>query len=105
MAKTYNVSHRGLLSDKIFFVPEMTRSGHLSNQDGETDKHRTVEAPCGSFQLQQTVQVAAEQVELSGLEVLGRFHGAPDALWDFQEELDLGGHGVELILPLPVALK
>lgn len=49
--------------------------------------------------------MATQQVELSGLEVVGRLHGAPDALGDLQEQLDLGGHGVELILPLSLTLR
>lgn len=48
--------------------------------------------------------MATQQVELSGLEVVGGLHGTPDALWDLQEQLDLRGHGVELVLPLSLTL-
>lgn len=51
------------------------------------------------------VQVAAHQVELRGLEVLRRLHGTPNPLRDLQKQLDLGGHGVELYLPLCLALQ
>lgn len=83
----------------------MSGGGYLPNQNREAGQNGAVMAPCSGLQLQQTVQVATEQVELGGLEVLGRLHGTPDALWDLQEELNLGGHGVELFLPLPLALQ
>lgn len=82
----------------------MSGGGNLADQDWEAGKDGAVESTCSGLQLQQTVQVAAQQVELSGLEVVRRLHGAPDALWDLQEELDLGGHGVELVLPLSLTL-
>lgn len=82
----------------------MTGGGNLADQDWEAGKDWAVESTCSGLQLQQTVQVAAQQVKLSGLEVVRRLHGAPDALWDLQEELDLGGHGVELVLPLSLTL-
>lgn len=84
-------------------VPEVSSGGDLADQDGEAGQDRAVTPPC-SFQLQQAVQVAAEQVELGGLEVLGGLQGAPDTLGDLKEELDLGGHGVELLLPLLLVL-
>lgn len=83
----------------------MSGCGYLPDKDREAGQDGAVVAPFSSLQLQQTVQVAAQQVQLSGLEVVGRLHGAPDALWDLQEELDLGGRGVELLLPLPLALR
>lgn len=82
----------------------MSGGGNLPDQDWEAGQDGAVVAACSGLQLQQAVQVAAQQVELSGLEVVRRLHGAPDALWDLQEELDLGGHGVELLLPLPLTL-
>lgn len=82
----------------------MSSGGNLPDQDWKAGQDGTVVATCSGLQLQQSVQVAAEQVELSGLQVLGCFHGTPDALWDLQEELYLGGHGVELLLPLPLTL-
>lgn len=62
-------------------------------------------APCSSLKLKQTLQVVAQQVELGGPEVPGFLHGTPDPLWDLQEELNLGGHGIELLLPLRLALQ
>lgn len=82
----------------------MPDGGNLPDQDWEAGQDGAVVATCGSLQLQQTVQVAAQQIELSGLQVLRCLHGTPDALWDLQEELDLGGHCVELLLPLPLTL-
>lgn len=82
----------------------MSGGSNLPDQDWEASQDGAVVAACSGLQLQLTVQVAAQQVELSGLEVVRRLHGAPDALWDLQEELDLGGHGVELLLPLPLTL-
>ena len=49
--------------------------------------------------------MAAEQVELGGLEVLQRLHGTPDTLGDLQEEPDLCCHVVELSLTFQLGLK
>lgn len=81
-------------------VPEVTSCGNLADKDRESGQGRTVMTPCSSFQLKETVQMATEQVETSCLKVLGGLHGTPNTLGNLQKELDLRGHGVELVLPL-----
>lgn len=55
---------------------------HLPDEYGEAGEDRAVSG-AGRIQLEQAVQVAAEQVQLCGVEVLGGFHRAPDLLRDF----------------------
>lgn len=86
-------------------VPEVPSGGYLADHDREPGQDWAVVTSCGVLQVQQFVQVAAQQVELSGLEVLGCLHGTPDAFWDLQKELYLGRHCVELVLPLFLALR
>lgn len=86
-------------------VPEVSCGGHLPHHDREASQHRAIVASSGSIQLQQVVQVAAQQVGLSGLQVAAFFHGAPNLLWDLQEQFDLSGYGVELFLALLLALQ
>jgi hypothetical protein len=69
---------------------------HLADEDWKSREDGAVSGVRG-VQLQQAMQVAAEQVELCGLEVLRGFHGAPDLLRDLQQQLNLGGHAVELL--------
>lgn len=82
----------------------MSCGGNLADENWEAGQDWAVQSTRGGLQLQETVQVATQQVELSGLEVVGRLHGAPNALWDLQEQLDLRRHGVELVLPLSLTL-
>lgn len=82
----------------------MSCGGDLADQDWEAGQDWAVQSAGGGLQLQEIVQVATQQVELSGLQVVGRLHGTPDALGDLQQQLDLRGHGVELVLPPPLAL-
>lgn len=86
-------------------APEVSGDGYLSDQDGKAGQDGTILATCSGIQLKQSMQVAAQQIELGGLEVLRGLHGAPDALWDFQKEFYLGGHDVELLLPLHFVLQ
>jgi len=69
---------------------------HLADEYGKSREDGAVSGARG-VQLQQAMQVAAQQVELCGLEVLRGFHAAPDLLWDLQQQLNLGGHAVELL--------
>lgn len=73
---------------------------HLPDEYGESGEDGAVSG-AGRIQLEQAVKVAAEQVELCGVEVLRRLHRAPDLLGNLQEELDLGSHAVEFLLGWP----
>lgn len=69
---------------------------HLPDENGESGEDGVVSGARG-VELEQAVQVAAEQVELCGLEMLRGFHGAPDLLGDLEQQLDLGSHAVEFL--------
>lgn len=84
-------------------LPEVSCCCHLSHQDGEAREHRAV-VRSSALQVELTVQVTAEQVELSGLQVLAGFHGTPNPLWYLQQQLYLGCHAVEFLLGLLLAL-
>lgn len=84
-------------------IPEVSSRRHLPHQDGEACEHRAV-VRSSALQVELTVQVTAEQVELGGLQVLGGFHGTPDPFGDLQKQLCLSCHGVEFLLGLFLAL-
>lgn len=77
-------------------LPEVAGCCHLADEDGKSREDGAVSGARG-VQLQQAMQVAAEQVELCGLEVLRGFHGTPDLLGDLQQQLNLGSHAVEFL--------
>lgn len=85
-------------------VPEVPGGGNLPHQDGEAGEDRAVARP-GAVQVQPAVQVAAEQVELRGLQVLRRLHCAPYPLRDLQEELYLSRDPIEILFRLSLILK
>jgi hypothetical protein len=58
---------------------EVAGSGHLPDEYRKPREDRAVSGT-RRIQLEQGVKVAAKQVELRGMEVLGGFHGAPDLL-------------------------
>lgn len=84
-------------------LPEVSCCCHLPHQDGEACEHWAV-MRSSALQVELTVQVTTEQVELGGLQVLGGFHGAPNPLWNLQQQLYLGCHGIEFLLGLFLAL-
>lgn len=63
-------------------LPEVAGRCHLPDEYGESGEDGAVSG-AGRIQLEQVVKVAAEQVELCGLEVLRRLHRAPDLLRNF----------------------
>lgn len=55
---------------------------HLPDEYGESGEDGAASG-ARRIQLEQAVQVAAEQVELRGVEIPRRLHGAPDLLGNF----------------------
>ena len=55
---------------------------HLPDEYGESGENGAVTG-ARRIQLEQAVQVAAEQVELCGVEILRGFHRTPDLLRNF----------------------
>lgn len=62
-------------------LPEVAGCCHLPDEYGKSREDGAVSGARG-VQLQQVMQVTAEQVQLCGLEVLRGFHSAPDLLGD-----------------------
>ena len=79
-------------------LPEVSCCCHLTNKYWKAGEDGAAVGPCSSLKLQHPMEVAAQQVELSGLEVLQRLHGTPDTLGDLQEKPDLCCHVIELSL-------
>lgn len=63
-------------------LPEVAGCCHLPDEYRESGQDRAVSG-ARSIQLEQGVEVAAEQVELCGVEILRGLHRAPDLLRNF----------------------
>lgn len=63
-------------------LPEVAGSCHLPDEYGESGEDGAALGTRG-IQLEQIVKVAAEQVELCGVEILRGLHRAPDLLRNF----------------------
>lgn len=63
-------------------LPEVAGCCYLPDEYRKSGKDGVVSGT-RRIQLEQTVKVAAEQVELCGMEILRGFHEAPDLLRDF----------------------
>lgn len=63
-------------------LPEVAGRCYLPDEYGESGEDGAVSG-AGRIQLEQVVEVTAEQVELCGTEVLRSLHRAPDLLRNF----------------------
>lgn len=63
-------------------LPEVAGRSHLPDEYGEPGEDGAISG-AGRIQLEQFVKVAAQQVELCGVEILRGLHRAPDLLRNF----------------------
>ena len=71
-------------SPRRVHLPEVAGRCDLPDEYRESQEDGAVSG-ARRIQLEQAVEVAAEQVQLCGMEVLRGLHGAPDLLRNFQE--------------------
>lgn len=76
--------------------PEVAGGGHLAQEDGEAGEDGAV-AGAGGVELQQSMEVAAQEVEAGGGQVAAGLHGAPSPLGDVQQQLQLRRCPVQLL--------